>query len=140
MFGKPEWFQRRKYLGWGLAPRTWQGWVYILVLAIPLIIIPLVPGPDAWKVPALIVWAGLFAIDLIRLMIILKKDERETQHEAIAERNAAWVMITIVAVGVAYQAAQQARGGPSIDPFLFAVMIGGLLAKMITNVYLEHKA
>jgi len=26
MIGNPEWFQRRKYGGWGIFPKTWQGW------------------------------------------------------------------------------------------------------------------
>lgn len=30
MFGKPEWFKKKKW-GWGLTPITWQGWVYTLV-------------------------------------------------------------------------------------------------------------
>lgn len=29
MFAKTEWFQKRKYGGWGLTPRTWQGWAYV---------------------------------------------------------------------------------------------------------------
>ena len=32
MFGKPEWFVKKK-LGWGLRPKTWQGWVYTLTWA-----------------------------------------------------------------------------------------------------------
>ena len=31
MIGKPSWFQRRKYGGWGLFPRVWQGWAYLVV-------------------------------------------------------------------------------------------------------------
>ncbi|MDX1944463.1 MAG: hypothetical protein SFU86_03580 [Pirellulaceae bacterium] len=27
MFGQPEWF-RRKTVGWGLVPISWQGWAY----------------------------------------------------------------------------------------------------------------
>ena len=32
MFGKPEWFRKKK-IGWGLTPITWQGWVYALTWA-----------------------------------------------------------------------------------------------------------
>ena len=31
MVGKPNWFKRRKYGGWGLTPATWQGWAYIAI-------------------------------------------------------------------------------------------------------------
>lgn len=30
MFGKPNWF-RPKAFGWGLTPKTWQGWAYTTV-------------------------------------------------------------------------------------------------------------
>lgn len=31
MIAQKEWFGRRKYTGWGVTPKTWQGWVYIAV-------------------------------------------------------------------------------------------------------------
>ena len=36
MFGKPEWFAKKK-LGWGLRPKSWQGWVYTLIWAAVII-------------------------------------------------------------------------------------------------------
>jgi hypothetical protein len=36
MFGKPEWFAKKK-LGWGLKPKRWQGWVYTVVWAFVII-------------------------------------------------------------------------------------------------------
>ena len=32
MIGKPEWFERRKYLGWGIHPKTKEGWIYLLFI------------------------------------------------------------------------------------------------------------
>jgi hypothetical protein len=32
MIGNPEWFTYRIF-GWGVAPKTWQGWVYVAVVA-----------------------------------------------------------------------------------------------------------
>jgi hypothetical protein len=42
MLGKPEWFTYR-LAGWGLAPRTWQGWVYIAVFMDDWALITLLP-------------------------------------------------------------------------------------------------
>ncbi len=88
----------------------------------------------------MLVWAAIFAADFIHIMISIKNDERERQHEATAERNAAWTMIVIICIGIAYQAARQAKGGQDIDYFLIAVLAGGLAAKLITNVYLDRHA
>ena len=38
MIGKPEWFTYRIF-GWGLRPRTWQGWAYILAALLLIIFI-----------------------------------------------------------------------------------------------------
>jgi len=42
MLGRPEWFTFR-VAGWGLAPRTWQGWVYIAGFVILWALISLLP-------------------------------------------------------------------------------------------------
>lgn len=44
MIGKKEWF-RKKTFGWGLTPKTWQGWVYVAVL---LVLIYLTFGINKW--------------------------------------------------------------------------------------------
>jgi hypothetical protein len=78
MIGKPEWFQRRKYGGWGLHPKDWRGWVYILAFAIPIIVFQAIP---IWNLEFRLVitgiWALILIIDTIDLFIKLKKDERE---------------------------------------------------------------
>ena len=141
MIGKPEWFQRRKYTGWGLTPATWQGWVYILVLIGIFVGVQSLPIPAQWRMYTMIGLAVVFGIDFLDRMIHLKKDEREQQHEAIAERNAAWVMVLIIGIGVAYEAASSVvRHGFAVDPWLLAAVIGGVLAKMISNIYLEYKS
>ena len=35
MIAKPEWFNQRKYSGWGVTPRSWQGWAYTLAIIVP---------------------------------------------------------------------------------------------------------
>lgn len=32
MIGKPQWFKYRTF-GWGVAPKTWQGYVYVMLAA-----------------------------------------------------------------------------------------------------------
>jgi hypothetical protein len=126
MIANPKWFTRRSYTGWGFTPNCWQGWVYIAVLCVLFTIIPF---------PAVRIALGvILVIDALDIMLHLKKDERDTIHEALAERNAAWCMILVLSVGIIYQAATR-----NIDPFLFAVIIAGVVAKALTNWYLRDK-
>lgn len=140
MIGKPEWFQRRKYSGWGFSPKTWQGYLYIAALIAVLFGLQLLPIGGNAKLVIMIVFAGVFTLDTIDIMMRLKKDEREIVHEAIAERNVAWFMVMVIAVGIAYQASQSAvLGKNNVDPFLIIALGGGLLVKIATNIYLERK-
>lgn len=134
MIGKSEWFQRRKYGGWGLSPKTWQGWVYVGLLIL------ITWGLMQWSQAAAYVFIGVMCLDLVHLMVTLKKDELEVKIEALAERNAAWAMIGVIVIGVGFQAAQSAITGTSqVDYFLVATLFGGVIAKAATNLWLEHK-
>lgn len=134
MIGKPEWFERRKYTGWGLTPKTWQGWAYIGIVAAPIIVLPFLHLEGQLTTYLMLGWAGLMAFDVLDIMLNLKQDEREKAHEAIAERNAAWAMIAVLTIGIAYQAASSAKTGILIlDPFLVIAVAGGLAAKAFTN-------
>lgn len=134
MIGKSEWFQRRKYGGWGLSPKTWQGWAYVGLLIL------ITWGLMQWSQAAGYVFIGVMCLDLVHLMVTLKKDELEVKIEALAERNAAWAMIGVIVIGVGFQAAQSAITGTSqVDYFLVATLFGGVIAKAATNLWLEHK-
>jgi hypothetical protein len=141
MLGKPEWFQRRKYSGWGICPKTWQGWLYLAAIVAPVFIIPSIPWwGDSTGVIILFVWGILIGVDLIDIMVRMPRDERERLHEAIAERNALWVVIVVLAAGVAYRAAAGAVAGRvEIDPVIIIALVGGLLVKAATNIYLDRK-
>jgi hypothetical protein len=79
-------------------------------------------------------------LDLIHLMMTLKKDELETKIEALAERNAAWAMIGVIIVGLGWQTAQSiVMNSSRVDYFLIATLIGGVMAKAITNLWLERR-
>ncbi len=48
MFAKPEWFTSR-IAGWGIAPKTWQGWTYMLVFTAVFIALGASPVPESAK-------------------------------------------------------------------------------------------
>jgi hypothetical protein len=142
MLGNPSWFVRRKYLGWGIMPKTWQGWVYLVVILIPVFVIQFFPGlNDGARNGLLMGWAALICIDIIDIMRRMKYDERDKLHEALAERNALWIVILVLVIGFAYRAAQSAvlEGKPTLDPVILSALIAGLIAKAATNFYLDHK-
>lgn len=140
VIAKSEWFARRKYSGWGLMPKTWQGAIYticILLITISLIYLPI---NMSVKIGVMIIWAIFLTIDIGQAMIKIR-DEREKLHEAIAERNALWAVILVVAIGISYQLASStvANDFSSIDPFLIGAIIAALVVKAISNIYLDRK-
>lgn len=141
MIGKPKWFKRRKYTGWGFSPSTWEGWVYIAVVALPVIIIANMQVFGTAQVVFLVVWAIIFGIDFIDIMIHLEKDEREKIHEAISERNALWTILTVLVAGVAYQTASgvATQSIVKVDPIILIALVAGLIAKIISNIYLDKR-
>lgn len=141
VFGKPEWFARRKYGGWGLVPKTREGWLYVAVIVLPFVFFQSLPFIDAQlRMYASFAWAAIVAFDVFDIMFSMKKDERETFHEAIAERNAAWVMVAAIGIGLAYQAVSSSQfGNPGVDPILVAVLFAGLAAKAYTNFRLSRE-
>lgn len=142
MIGKPEWFKRRKYGGWGIAPKTWQGWVYIAAVIVPFAVFNALPfWSEKTRIIITLAWLALLTIDVAHIMIKMKKDERERLHEAIAERNAVWAMMGILVIGVGFQIARASvlQNFSSVDWFLVAALFAGLIAKSITNVYLDRK-
>lgn len=141
MIGKAEWFGRRKYTGWGLTPKTWQGWAYIAAFIVPLAVFQALPFWDAQtRILATGVWMAVLLLDVFHIMATMKKDERETKIEALSERNAAWAMIAAIMVGILYQTwSSVPQKEPQIDGFLIAALVAGLVAKALSNIYLERK-
>ncbi len=139
MFGKPEWFERRKYGGWGLHPKTWQGWLYIAVMVLPYIIFQSLPYWDeTTRTYVTVAWVLFLLLDVGHIMLNLDKDEREFKIEAISERNAAWAMVLILVAGIMYQSIISALNQSFyVDWFLVAALFGGMIVKAISNYYLE---
>jgi hypothetical protein len=141
MIGKKEWFRRRRYGGWGIAPKTWQGWAYIsTVIAIFVLIQNLPLGDVKNNIIANVIFAVLVMADCIEIMFRLPMDEREKLHEAKAERNALWVMLTILIAGVFYQTGIGLFTEEiTIDPVIIIAIVGAVLVKAATHIYLEKK-
>jgi 4-hydroxybenzoate polyprenyltransferase len=123
MIAKSSWFSVRKYGGWGLTPNCPQGWLYIIIAIIPVILIK-----NNYFVA---IWSLLLALDLIHVFFNLKKDERETLHEAISDRNALWFMILALVIGSLIK--------QTIDPIILVALLGASLVKSITSFYLRDK-
>jgi len=141
MIAQPQWFQRRKYLGWGACPKTWQGWLYLVIAVAIIAIIQLIPFLNTeTKIGLTILIAVIMVIDIASIMPKLSKDERDKKHEAIAERNALWAILLVLVIGVSYQVASNSVNGRIYaDPFVIAAIIIGLLVKSISNLYLDKK-
>ena len=141
MIGKPNWFKIRKYGGWGLTPATKEGWIYIALCALPLVIFQSLPyWNENTRFIATLVWVAVIIIDVIDIMFHIKKDEREYLHEAIAERNVAWFLIAAIAVGFFYKTVTSGlTGQPIIDWYLAIPLFGAALVKTLTNLYLRDK-
>lgn len=141
MIGKPQWFTRRKYLGWGVWPKTWHGWLYIAVWLLIFAVIQLVPQlPEQTRMIATFVLLIIIGADVVDVMIRMKRDERERLHEAVAERNAMWAMLIILAVGVAYEVARSTvLQRFVIDPVIIVALVAGLAVKAASNIYLDRK-
>ena len=144
MLGNPRWFKRRKYTGWGLTPNCWQGWLYIACFLSSILIVYCIGKWLGLSTKYQLIIMGIFLIFLIvdSLDIALKidKDERETKHETIAERNVSWYMSFVLTLDILYQAITSAlKGSLFIDPFIIAAIFGGIIVKAATNWYLIDK-
>lgn len=141
MLGKASWFQKRKYGGWGITPKTWQGWVYILSFIAILLIFQLIPlWNDFQRTIFTGLWLLILSVDVIQIMINLKKDELEKIQEAVAERNASWAMAFILTIGILYQLISSGLEEKiELDPFLAIALFAGLLTKSLSYYLLEKK-
>lgn len=139
MIGNPRWFMRRKWGGWGVFPITWQGWAYTAAFVVAIFATQFIPADQSVRMIALGIIAVILVLDTIDIMIHLKRDERETLHEAIAERNAMWTMVFVLAAGIAYQSAKSVieAGTVWVDPVIIIALVAALLVKAITNYRLR---
>jgi K+ transporter len=131
MIGNPNWFNIRKYTGWGLTPNCWQGWLYVIIFIIPIAVVDSINLDSSFKSVFIGAWTVLLLIDVFHMMTQIKKDERERIHEAIADRNALWFMILVLII---YAFIKQ-----SLDPVFLVALIGAAVVKTVTQIYLRDK-
>ncbi len=135
MIGNPNWFNIRKYSGWGLTPNCWQGWLYALAIVFPIIIINEI-GLNSQVVNIFsFVWIVLILLDVLHMMSRVKKDERERLHEALADRNALWFMMFALIVYALYDTFFR----QNTNPIILVVVLGAVLVKSLTHFYLRDK-
>lgn len=140
MIGKSQWFKVRKYGGWGLSPATKEGWIYIAIFIGIVLVIQNLPLDQSIKTAITSIFGVILALDVIDIMLHLKKDERETLHEAISERNASWTMVTAMVLIFGYKSITTAiNGGGDIELIWLIPIFAGTIAKAITNLYLKNK-
>jgi hypothetical protein len=145
MIGKPEWFKYRTF-GWGVAPKTWQGWAYVAVVATVLGFTFAI----GTNIPALMwVFGILIAVLIIDVMVIMTKlpkvsDERENYHQLIIERNCSFAAIIALVAVALYQTYQNVGTllSQNAIPFDISIVIilGAMLAtKIISTLYVKMK-
>jgi hypothetical protein len=141
MIARKDWFERRKYGGWGVSPKSWQGWVYIAFILIPFMVFQALPfWTMQTRMTITIIWMVFLFADLIPVMINLKRDEREYKIEAISERNAAWFMSLVLVIGVFYEVVRSSLNQElSVNIFLILALLGGAIVKSISNYKLERE-
>ena len=141
MIGKAHWFGRRKYGGWGISPKTWQGWVYMAIVILPYIVFQALPFWDnITRLIVTVLWLSFLMVDVNHIMFTMKRDEREYKMEAISERNAAWFMVLVLVVGVVYQIVSSALNKSfEVNWFMVIALFGGAIVKSISNIYMDKR-
>lgn len=144
MIGRPEWFKYRIF-GWGIAPKTWQGWAYVAVFAAIVGFVTAVQINLQAKIWIYGIVIGLLILDVIHIMIQLPKssDERENYHQLVIERNCSFAAIgALVAIAI-YQSMQNkaaiAAGQMPFDSTILIVLGTMLATKIISALYVKVK-
>jgi hypothetical protein len=141
VFANPNWFTRRKYGGWGLGIKSWQGIVYILGVLAPFAVFQMLPyWSSNTRLIVTGIWILFLSIEVIDIMRKLNKDEREKIHEAIAERNALWGVMTVLVIAMLYQIFKSALIQTiDIDWWIVIALFAGMIIKTISNYRLEKE-
>jgi hypothetical protein len=136
MIGKPEWFTYRIF-GWGLRPKTKEGWIYIITAILIVVGISILPISNLYKMIATFSIAGLLLIDTLHIMLLLPKlhDERENFHQLLIERNCSFSAIGAIVLIVIYQSLTNLDKAVPYDISLMVVLGVMVLAKIVSTVY-----
>ena len=143
MLGKPEWFTYR-VAGWGLAPRKWQGWVYILGFLALWGVIRLLPLAEGTRDALSFSVVALLVMDAISIWAGMGRhhDERERLHQLIIERNCSVAAVFAVVAAMVYETwrnAPSAGGGLPFDPVLIAILGVMAVTKLVSTIWLRSR-
>jgi uncharacterized membrane protein (DUF485 family) len=145
MIGKPQWFTYRIF-GWGLRPKTKEGWYYIGVFILLLLGVAYLPIQETLKLYAMIALVVILILDTLHIMAQLPKvsDERENYHQLIIERNASFAAIFAIIAIAFYQAFKNCAfttnyQGLPFDMSLIIVLLVMVVAKILTTVYTKMR-
>lgn len=146
MIGKPEWFKYRIF-GWGLAPKTWQGWVYVAVFVGIIGLITAIAINEVIKMYIYFALIGILILDVIHIMMNMDKvnNERKNYHQLIIERNCSFAAVGALiglALYQAYKNRELIESGVKTLPFDYSIIIvfGVMLAvKIGSTIYVKMK-
>lgn len=143
MLGRPEWFTYRT-AGWGLAPRTWQGWVYILCFLAAWGLISLAPLPEDVRAKLSFTVVGLLVLDVVSIWAAMGRhhDERERLHQLIIERNCSIAAVSAVVAAMVFEAWRSApSAGDSLpfDPMLIGILGAMAVTKLVSSIWLRAR-
>ncbi len=142
MIGKPNWFTYRIF-GWGIRPKKWQGWAYILVFMAAVFLTFMLPLAENIKIWIIGIIIAIGVIDALHLMMLLPKvhDERENRNQLIIERNVSFAGIAALVIVMLYQAYKNNfTGEMPFDPALIVVVLIMLAVKIVSTIYLRFKS
>jgi hypothetical protein len=143
MLGRPEWFTYR-LAGWGLAPRTWQGWAYICGAMALWGLIRLLPLTEGVRDALSFTVVGLLVMDVISIWARMgsRHDERERLHQLMIERNCSVAAVLAVLAAMVYQTWRSAPiAGDRIpfDPVLIGILGVMAVTKLVSTLYVRAK-
>lgn len=145
MIGKAHWFKYRTF-GWGLAPKTWQGWWYIIIAAFLIGGTFAIGIADSTKMWLFAIITTIFVADVIIIMTQLPKvsDERENYHQLIIERNCSFAAIVALVAIALYQTYKntefiQPKGSIPFDISILIVLGAMLITKIASTIYVKTK-
>jgi len=136
MLGRPEWFTYRLE-SWGIAPRTWQGWVYTGAFFALFFLVISLPIPQRAKSTLMWIIGGVFLLDVFTIWSQLGKvhDERQRLHQLIIERNCCVAAVIALAGALIYQSFRH----QALDPLLLVVLGVMALTKLVTSLYVRWR-
>jgi len=143
MLGRPEWFTYR-LAGWGLAPRTWQGWVYILGFMGVWGVIRLLPLAEGVRDALSFSVVGLLVMDVISMWARMGRhhDERERLHQLIIERNCSVAAVFAVIAAMVYQTWKGASAvgeAMPFDPVLIGILGVMAVTKLVSTIWVKTR-